>query len=706
MERSLTIFRVRGIPVGINWSWLFIAALLSWILGSALFPATHPGLPNTAYLIMAVTTVVLFFLSVLLHELAHALIGLREGVRIEGITLWLLGGVARFTGGVPSPKTEFRMTIVGPLTSAALAAVFAVGAYALERSGAPSGAVAVPAYLGRINLILAGFNLVPALPLDGGRILRAYLWKRQGNFVAASLSAARAGRAFGVLLVWVGVLGFLTGAGLGGLWLVILGWFLLQAASSEASAALVQQTFAGKRVRDVMTPEPDAVDASWSLARFVAETTGPRGHATYPVLTDRRLAGLMWLRLAARVPPGERSDRTVGEVMLPRDRVATVGPDASVMDVLPVLRTPPGRAVVVEEADRVVGIVSPADITRALEIGQVVEHPAAPATRGASRGVWVVVALAMATVVGYLYHPPFAVLSPGLPIDVAGDIQIEGVPTSRINGEYVMLPVQVSRPNLFGVLLATFAADREVVPLTMAIPAGTDRERYSSEQAILHRESRELAAAAAARELGLPAELDGSGAVVVDIVSDSPADGKLQAGDVIVAVDGVPIRLATDLAAAIAARPPGTRFVIAIERDGLRQEIRIASRRMEDGRGGIGVVAGTRGLDVRLPFQIRFRERAVGGPSAALAYALAIVDILDPQDLAGGRTIAATGTIDGEGRIGPIGGIAAKLSVARTAEAELVLVPAGNAEEVADPGLRVVGVGSVAEALSALRVRS
>ena len=709
MERTFTILRVRGIPIGINWSWLFIAVLLTWVLGSAFFPSTHPGLSNGAYLAMAVTAVALFFLSVLLHELAHALVGLREGVRIEGITLWLLGGVARFTGGVPSPRTEFRMTVVGPLTSLALAALFAAGADALQRTGAPVSAVAVATYLARINLILAGFNLVPALPLDGGRILRAYLWRRQGNFIAASVSAARAGRAFGVLLVWVGVLGFLTGSGLGGLWLVILGWFLLQAASSEAAAALVQQTFAGKRVRDVMTPDPDTVDASWTVARFVEETTGPRGHATYPVLADGRFVGLMSLRLAADIPPEERPLRTVGSVMLPRERVTVVGPDAPVMEVLSALQTPPGRAVVVEEAEvtgRVAGIVSAADVTRAMEIERVRGRPAGSPVRSAGLGVWIVVALIMTAAIGYLYHPPVVVLSPAPAIDLAADVTVEGVPTGRVNGAYLMLPVRVSRPNLLAVLLASFAADREVVPLSAAIPLGGDPERLQSEQVALHRESRELAAAAAARALGFEVRLEGSGAVVVEVVSGSPAEGRIEPGDVIVAIDGAPIRLATDLGAAVAARPAGTTFVVAVERGGLRREIRLTSRPLSDGRPALGVVVGTRGLDVDLPFRVSFRDRAIGGSSAALAYALAIADMLDPADLAAGRRIAATGTVDVDGRVGSVGGIAAKLTAARDAGADLILVPAENAGEVRDRAQRVVGVESLMDALSVLRLHT
>ena len=244
-ESSFTILRVRGIPIGVHWTWLLVFAIVVWSLGTVLFPATYPGLDGATYLAMAVAAALLFFGSVLAHELGHALRALDEGQQIEGITLWLFGGVARLLGSPHSPGTELRVAAAGPAVSVALAALFGGAALAGDRLGWPAALQGVVDYLGRINLILLAFNLVPALPLDGGRILRAWLWRRQASFVAATRSAARAGRAFGIVLVTVGLLELFTGAGLGGVWLVFLGWFLIQAAQDKATMALQRQVLAG-----------------------------------------------------------------------------------------------------------------------------------------------------------------------------------------------------------------------------------------------------------------------------------------------------------------------------------------------------------------------------------------------------------------------------------------------------------------------------
>src|ERR671914_580384 len=289
-ESSFTILRVRGIPIGVHWTWLLVFAIVVWSLGTVLFPATYPGLDGATYLAMAVAAALLFFGSVLAHELGHALRALDEGQHIEGITLWLFGGVARLRGNPHSPGTELRVAAAGP---------------------------GVADYLGRINLILLAFNLVPALPLDGGRILRAWLWRRQGSFVVATRSAARAGRAFGIVLVAVGLLELFTGAGLGGVWLVFLGWFLIQAAQDEATMALQRQVLGGRRVRDLMTPDPVAVPPDVTVAELIELAARARRFSTYPVVEDGRLVGVVPLRAVATVPSEERERRRVRDLMVP-----------------------------------------------------------------------------------------------------------------------------------------------------------------------------------------------------------------------------------------------------------------------------------------------------------------------------------------------------------------------------------------------------
>ena len=238
MTSSFTIIRVRGIPIGAHWSWLFVFVLVVWSLSAQLFPITYPGLADNTYLAMGIVAGALFFVSVLLHELGHAFRAMSEGMKIDGITLWLFGGVARFSGSFPSPGAEFRIAAAGPAVSLVLVAVFLVASRLADAVSAPQSVVAIADYLARINGIVVAFNLVPALPLDGGRILRSWLWRRQGDFVAATKSAVRAGMAFGALLAGVGLLDFLSGGGgAGGLWFVFLGWFIIQAAQGESSYA-------------------------------------------------------------------------------------------------------------------------------------------------------------------------------------------------------------------------------------------------------------------------------------------------------------------------------------------------------------------------------------------------------------------------------------------------------------------------------------
>ena len=367
-EPSFTILRVRGIPIGVHWTWLLVFAIVVWSLGTALFPATYPGLDGGTYLAMAVAAALLFFGSVLAHELGHALRGIGEGQHIEGITLWLFGGVARLRGSPRSPGTEFRVAAAGPAVSLLLAALFGAAALAGERLGWPAAVQGVADYLGRINLILLAFNLVPALPLDGGRILRAWLWRRQASFTAATRSAARAGRAFGIVLVAVGLLELFTGAGLGGVWLVFLGWFLIQAAQAEAAAALQRHTLGERRVRDLMTPDPVAVPPDLSVAEFLELAARDRRFSTYPVVEGGRLAGVLPLRAVAAVPYPDRWRRRVRDVMVPAREVPVVSPDQEVADALPALGDRGTRAMVTGPDGRLVGVLSASDVARALEL--------------------------------------------------------------------------------------------------------------------------------------------------------------------------------------------------------------------------------------------------------------------------------------------------------------------------------------------------
>ncbi|MGH2767856.1 MAG: CBS domain-containing protein, partial [Actinomycetota bacterium] len=541
-ESSFTFLRVRGIPVGAHWSWLLVFLLLSYSLSSALFPATYPGLTDSTYLFMGFVAALVFFASILLHELGHAFRALKEGMRIEGITLWLFGGVARFSGMFPSAGAEFRIAVAGPLVSLAIVALFAALKWGGEAVGSPEPLVGIADYLSRINLILVGFNLVPALPLDGGRILRAWLWHRRRSFSAATLSAARAGKAFAFLLIALGILWFFEAGAAAGIWFVFLGWFLLQAAQMEASGLLLHRAFRRMRVGDLMTRNPIVVSPEATVARLF-ELVGPgEAHAAYPVVVEGRPVGLVALQRAGAVPSEERFRVTIGEVMLRGEAVPIVGPDTPMLEALEILRPSPGRAIVVEDG-RVAGIVSISDVARAVELERARGPLPEGSSRRAGRLVWTIVLLVVGVAGMFLYYPPFAVLSPGPAVDVSRDVTITGVPSERPSGKYLLTSVHLDRPNALMTLVAAFDPDKDVILLSSVIPRGVDLDRYFEDQKKVFLESQRVAAAAAARAAGLEVSLSGTGARVVAVMAGSPASRILRRGDLIVAIDAQPVHV-------------------------------------------------------------------------------------------------------------------------------------------------------------------
>lgn len=366
----MVLFRVKGVPVKIGLSWLVIFALVFWSLASAMFPSTYPHLSVWAYVAMAGAATILFFASILAHELSHTLQSLREGVRVRDITLWLFGGVSRAEEPLPGPGAEFRVVVAGPLTSGLLALLFwglAAGGAAL---GLPETWIGVPRYLAGINALLLAFNVVPALPLDGGRLLHALLWWRSGDDAGSTVTAARAGQVFAAVLIAAGVYLMLTRTNFSGIWFVLLGWFIGQAARQEAQGARVTQALRGLRVRDLMATAPVTLSPDTTVAEIAVLLERGLSHPVYPVVDEGRFAGLLLLRRAGRVPVAQRSTTRVADLMETAPAVPVVHPEDLVVDVVPTLARDPGRAVVLASADhgQVLGILSETDLVRALEI--------------------------------------------------------------------------------------------------------------------------------------------------------------------------------------------------------------------------------------------------------------------------------------------------------------------------------------------------
>lgn len=368
MSEGFEVGRIAGIRIAIHWSWLVVFLLITWTLADSVFPDANPGLSDAAYVAMALVAAALFFTSLLLHELGHALQARREGVEIDGISLWLFGGVARFRGMFPSAGAEFRIAIAGPLVSLVIGLAFILVAWALPL---PTGVDAVASWLGFINLILLAFNLIPALPLDGGRVLRSALWARSGDLAAATRAAAIVARGFAYLLIAGGLAELAFLRSFGGIWLAFLGWFLLQAATGEAQTIAARQALGGLRVADIMVRNPATVREDISLGRFMDDVVWSRRFTTYPVVDDGRAVGLLPFRCVAEVPRSEWDERSVRDCMLRLDQVPVVAADDRLVDVLERLAANDVRRALVLDDGRLVGLLSITDLARALEVGRI-----------------------------------------------------------------------------------------------------------------------------------------------------------------------------------------------------------------------------------------------------------------------------------------------------------------------------------------------
>lgn len=365
MNPSINLGRIGGVQIGINWSWLVVFALIAWSLTVEVFPNQNPGLSTGAYVAMGIVAVILFFSSLLLHELGHAFRARREGMEIDGITLWLFGGVARFKGMFPSPGAEFRIAVAGPLVTLVLGALFVVLAVVAPLPDAVDGVVA---WLGYINLFLLAFNLLPALPLDGGRMLRAALWHFKGDFPWASRVATDVGRGFGYALIAAGVFVLIFQAAWSGIWLAFIGWFLLMAAGAEARYVLAREALAGLRVRDLMVRDPVTVEANETVAEFMDEVAFAHRYTTYPVIDNSRALGLLPFRCVAQVPRLEWEARRVRDCLVPLVRVPVLREDEALVDALGALTESDVNRGLVLEGEHVVGMLSISDIARVLEM--------------------------------------------------------------------------------------------------------------------------------------------------------------------------------------------------------------------------------------------------------------------------------------------------------------------------------------------------
>jgi Zn-dependent protease len=365
MTSTIRFGRIAGIPVGASWSALLIALLIAWSLAGRLLPVQVPGLDPAAYWLAGAAGAGLFLGSLLAHELGHALVARRAGLRVRGITLWLLGGVAQLEDEPASPRDELRVAVVGPGVSLALAVAFGLAAFGLSALGGPAVAVAITAWLAVGNAALAVFNLLPAAPLDGGRVLRGLLWRRHGSRVRAAVTATRAGVWVGAGLVAYGLLGTVTGWGIGTLWTALVGWFLVIAARQERDHALLGGEAGGLLAGQVMTPAPVTAPAWFTVDAFLRNYVEPWQAAALPLRTfDGRPAGVVTAAALWAVPMDRRQIVRAGDVAIPPSALVLVAPDQPVAGLA--ARLANGRTVAaVVAGGRLLGLVTASDLARA-----------------------------------------------------------------------------------------------------------------------------------------------------------------------------------------------------------------------------------------------------------------------------------------------------------------------------------------------------
>ncbi len=369
MDASVRLGRVAGIEVGLHWSLAIVFVLIVWTLAGQVFPQMVPDQPQTAYWLVSIVAALLFYVSLLAHELGHALVARRLGVSVEGITLWIFGGVARLGGDAATAGAEAKIAIAGPIVSLVLAIAFGVATLGLDAAGGPPLIEAGCFWLALSNAMLLLFNLVPAFPLDGGRILRAWLWRRRGDRYRATATAALLGRVCSFLMIALGLLALFLQRDLGGVWLIFLGLFLMSAARNEEAHVLMHGALAGLRVSDVMTRDPIVTPGWITVDEFMRSYLPIQRASAYPLKTfDGQLDGLITLARLAEVPDGDRRTTRVRDVGMGMDVTPQAAPGEPVVAILNRFTSGDGQLLVLDDG-RLVGLVTPADITRALGAG-------------------------------------------------------------------------------------------------------------------------------------------------------------------------------------------------------------------------------------------------------------------------------------------------------------------------------------------------
>jgi len=360
--RNVTLFKLFGFAVRVDASWLILAALISWTLAVAYFPAEYKGLSAGNYWGMGIFSAFGLFGSIVVHEFSHSLVARHHHLPMKGITLFIFGGVAEMGGEPASAGTEFLMAVAGPIASIVLAGVFYL-LYEASRTVAPVTVTGVLGYLAWMNLVLAAFNLIPAFPLDGGRILRSALWYWKGDLRSATRIAAGLGSAFGVLLIVFAVWQLFEGNFIGAMWYFLIGMFVRGAAQSSYQQLMLRLALQGEPVRRFMNVHPVVVPAYLSIEDLVNDYVYRYHHKMYPVVdAGERLVGCVSTNQIKSIPREEWNRHSVQEVLRPSSADNTISPDADAVEALSKMSASGSSRLMVTEGDHLAGMISLKDM--------------------------------------------------------------------------------------------------------------------------------------------------------------------------------------------------------------------------------------------------------------------------------------------------------------------------------------------------------
>jgi len=362
LKRKIEIFKLLGFSVSVDVSWGIILFLVVWSLAKGAFPAYYSGLSMQTYWIMGVVGALGLFISIIIHEFSHSVVARKYGMDIKGITLFVFGGVAEMKDEPETPKIEFLMAIAGPITSLLLSLLFRAFYQAATAIDLSVPVIGILGYLSAINLLLAIFNMIPAFPTDGGRVLRSALWWIKGDIRWATHTASRISVFFAVFIIFIGFVSLMVGNVIGGIWWILIGSFLFSAANSSYQSLLIKQSFADKRVKDYMNPNPITVPSHTSLQEFVDGYLYRHHYKMFPVIQEGKISGLITLSSLKAVPREKWSTMQVAQIMQKATKDNTLPVAKSVHEATLAMNESGISRMLVKDNGEIVGIITLKDL--------------------------------------------------------------------------------------------------------------------------------------------------------------------------------------------------------------------------------------------------------------------------------------------------------------------------------------------------------